>query len=175
MDGSDFYTLPIIVDAAKDNIHVGDSYDIALYLDQAYPDLPTLMPANTADFHKSFNAQVDAVFTSQVVLGAAGLPFDPATAAQSKAEFARRAGVPSFDVFILDKETRVKLMEEYKKTLTEFSKQYLKRSEGPYFQGARILLCRSVVVHRARSHAQPHREGCALNMRLSNVLLIIHV
>lgn len=37
-DGSDYYTLPMLVDPNNDHAVIGDSFDIANYLDERFPD-----------------------------------------------------------------------------------------------------------------------------------------
>ena len=74
-DDSDFYTLPMIHDAATDT-YVGDSFDIAVYLDKQYPASGApLFPAGSIGVHRAFNAHVDALFTRHVVLCSGGLPY----------------------------------------------------------------------------------------------------
>jgi glutathione S-transferase len=46
-------TVPIIEDLAHENMVVQDSWDIALYLEEAYPDTPSLFHGN-AGLHKFF-------------------------------------------------------------------------------------------------------------------------
>ena len=45
--------MPIIVDLAHDNKVIQDSWDIALYLEEAYPDTPSLFHENQG-VHKFF-------------------------------------------------------------------------------------------------------------------------
>ncbi|KAK0719367.1 hypothetical protein B0H67DRAFT_599168 [Lasiosphaeris hirsuta] len=117
-DGTDFFTLPIIQDPATSAL-LGDSFDIAIYLQQTYPDAgagdlfpphPTALdfaPPAQADAimvplsacrggpefaaYARFNARVDAVFSLHVQLTVQEFPLDPATAEATKAEFVRRA------------------------------------------------------------------------------------
>ncbi|KNG81350.1 hypothetical protein ANOM_010347 [Aspergillus nomiae NRRL 13137] len=110
-DGTDFFTLPILEDPATESL-VGDSFDIAVYLQKTYPDSGAgdLFPPQKIDYafthpailiplsecddtefpeYAKFNMNVDAAFTAHVQLGLQGFPFDPATAEASKEEFAR--------------------------------------------------------------------------------------
>ncbi|KAJ4411645.1 hypothetical protein N0V82_008982 [Gnomoniopsis sp. IMI 355080] len=138
IDGGDFHTLPVIVDHSKGQT-VGDSFDIALYLDQTYPSRegePVLFPPLSAALHRSFNSHVDKVFTDFVVLGIPGLPFDPKTAEISKAEFCRRAGRKSWDEFNLDADSRKMLLKGFEAALGDLAKLFVKKDEGPFLEGA---------------------------------------
>lgn len=160
-DGTDFYTLPVIQDAAT-NATVGDSFDIAVYLERTYPDSGDgdLFPAQTLDYtfvssyqipiplskredggfpeYARFNTNVDAAFTTHVQLMVEGIPLDPATIDQTKAEFVRRAGVSCWDDFILTIEAREKLMESFQNTLGNLAKLFLRNSDGPFILGQQI-------------------------------------
>lgn len=52
-DGSPFYTLPAIHDS-KTGKYVSDSWNIALYLDETYPDTPTVIPKDTVSLQLAF-------------------------------------------------------------------------------------------------------------------------
>jgi len=158
-DGTDFYTLPIIEDPAT-NSSVGDSFDIAVYLQKTYPDSGAgdLFPPQTLDFthelalliplterregefpeYAKFNMNVDAAFTAHVQLVAQRLPFEPDTAEASKAEFVRRAGVSSWDDFALVGEAREKTMESFRNTLGDLAKLFQRDTSGPFLLGTRV-------------------------------------
>ncbi|EFE39803.1 hypothetical protein TRV_05480 [Trichophyton verrucosum HKI 0517] len=167
-DGSDFYTLPIIQDPAT-NSAVGDSYDIAVYLQKTYPDSGAgdLFPDQKLDYtftpdseiavplsevpqsgfieYAKFNVNVDAAFSTHVQLSTQEFPFDPATAEISKAEFVRRAGVSSWDDFALVGEAREKVKEGLRKTLGELAKLFLKDTSGPFIMGTRATYADLIV------------------------------
>lgn len=89
-DGSDFYTLPVFFDAAAQQ-HVGDSFDIALYLDVRWPDGSRLVSAGTAGVLKAWNDRVDALFSRFVKLCAHGImPLNPDNAEASRRIFVGR-------------------------------------------------------------------------------------
>lgn len=136
-DGSDYYTLPILIDPTT-NSKIGDSFDIAIYLQKAYPTsgAGNLFPPQNLDFtfnhdlallaplseradggeqteYSRFNTHVDAAFSAHVALMVHNLPFPPESAESSKAEFVRRAGLKSWDDFELKGEERVKLKESF--------------------------------------------------------------
>ncbi|KID73819.1 uncharacterized protein G6M90_00g000530 [Metarhizium brunneum] len=159
-DGTDFYTLPVIQDAAS-GATVGDSFDIAVYLQRTYPDSGggDLLPAQTLDYtfnqsvafpvplserpdggfaeYLRFNTNVDAAFTTHTPLMVEGLPLDPATADETKAEFVRRAGVGSWNDFTLTGEAREKLTESFRGMLGDLSKLFLENTDGPFLLGQR--------------------------------------
>jgi glutathione S-transferase len=162
-DGTDFYTLPIIQDPTTGAL-VGDSFDIAIYLQKTYPDAGAgdLFPALDAlgDWvlakehsilvplteargdglwpdYAQFNVNVDAAFTLHVGLTVQGFPFDPATAEASKAEFVRRAGVARFEDFELKGEAREKVKESFKEMLGGLAVLYKRDPSGPFLLGQR--------------------------------------
>ncbi|EAW09398.1 uncharacterized protein ACLA_036010 [Aspergillus clavatus NRRL 1] len=161
-DGTDFFTLPIISDQATDAL-VGDSFDIAVYLQQTYPDagagdlfppqphpldfthnLSLLIPLSDprpshAAFpdYARFNAHVDAAFTAHVQLTVARFPFDPATAAASKAEFVRRAGASRWEDFALEGEARDSVKASFREALGGLAALFRRDPAGPFLLGAR--------------------------------------
>ena len=52
-DGSPYYALPVIQDPSTQRI-ISDSWAIVKYLDEAYPDTPTLLPKGTLAFPRFF-------------------------------------------------------------------------------------------------------------------------
>ncbi|OBT55754.1 hypothetical protein VE04_03844 [Pseudogymnoascus sp. 24MN13] len=160
-DGSDFNTLPIIHDPAT-NTYKGDSFDIAVYLQQTYPDsgagdlfpvqkldyvvdhdLTLLIPLSEirgTDFidYARFNQNIDAAFTAHVGLMAYGLPLDPATADITKAEFVNRAagaGVRSWEDFKMVGEMRETMKKSFEKTLGGLAKLFVRDTTGPFLLG----------------------------------------
>ncbi|KAJ6459555.1 glutathione S-transferase-like protein [Mycena sanguinolenta] len=137
-DGSDFYTLPVIVDHST-SATVGDSFDIALHLDRQYPSKagePVLFPSSTASLHRAFNTFVDKIFTDHVVLAGYTMPLNPETAEVSKAEFCRRAGMASWDQFRVDGEARTAMLRSFEAALDELARLYVRKDEGPFLEGA---------------------------------------
>ncbi|KAI0258191.1 hypothetical protein BC834DRAFT_912706 [Gloeopeniophorella convolvens] len=61
-DGTPFYTVPILVDPRTDKAPLSDSLQIALALERAHPDTPTLFPPGSEDAI----AALDAAFTRKV-------------------------------------------------------------------------------------------------------------
>ncbi|KAK2850628.1 hypothetical protein FQN49_005477 [Arthroderma sp. PD_2] len=167
-DGTDFFTLPIIEDPSTKTL-VGDSYDIAVYLQKTYPDSGAgdLFPPQTIDYvfkpdtaiaiplsdvpesgfpeYAKFNVNVDAAFSTHVQLSTQYLPFDPATVEISKAEFARRAGVASWDDFALTGEAREKMKESFRNTLGDLAKLFLKDTSGPFILGEKACYADLIV------------------------------
>ncbi len=132
-DGSSFYTLPIIKDPSTGDI-IGDSFEIALYLDRTYTNAPLLFPPSTIGLQAAFNVQVDAIFTRFVILCAHGLPFNSETAEQSKAAFLWRAGKTDWEDMTVRGDERVKTLEAFKEALGELAKFY-RCEDGPFLEG----------------------------------------
>jgi glutathione S-transferase len=129
----DFYTLPMIYDPSTD-AWIGDSFDIAVYLDRQYPDSGVrLFPPGSEGVHRVFNAHVDALFTRHVVLCFGGLPFNPETAEMTKAEFCRRFKVDNYDDFNVKGEARVQIIQAFEADMDEFSKLW-KFDESPFLE-----------------------------------------
>ncbi|KZL84863.1 glutathione s-transferase [Colletotrichum incanum] len=166
-DGTDFFTLPIIEDPATGSL-VGDSFDIAVYLQKTYPNSGAgdLFPPQPLDYvfahngilvplsdcresefpeYAKFNMNVDAAFTTHVQLTVQGFPFDPATADATKAEFIRRAGVKCWDDFALVGEQRQKTMESFRNMLGDLAKLFLKDTSGPFLLGTKASYADMIV------------------------------
>ncbi|KAH7136831.1 hypothetical protein B0J13DRAFT_560122 [Dactylonectria estremocensis] len=157
-DGTDFYTLPIVKDPATGSL-VGDSFDIAVYLQKTYPSsgASDLFPEQTLDYafthpfailvplskaseteftdYAKFNANVDAAFSAHVQLTVQGFPFDPATTEAVKAEWVRRAGVTRWEDFALEGEAREKMMDSFRDTLGGLAKLFSRDTSGPFLLG----------------------------------------
>lgn len=143
-DNTDFHTLPMIHDP-NTSTYVGDSFDIAVYLDAQYPDSsngkPRLMAPGTIGVHRVFNAHVDALFTRHVILAMEGLLFNPATAEASKAEFARRANVGSWEDLRVKGSARAKLLEAFQAELEAFGRLWPQGGGdggGPFLEGETV-------------------------------------
>jgi glutathione S-transferase len=121
-DGTPYHTLPVIKDSSKGEV-IGDTFEIALYLDRAYPDYPSLFRPHTTGLTAAFNAYVDGVFTKHVAL-CTQLPFDPRVEKAAKAMFAKRAGVESLDDLQLSNEQREQTLVSFEAALGELAKAY---------------------------------------------------
>ncbi|KAK3381018.1 hypothetical protein B0H63DRAFT_474763 [Podospora didyma] len=171
-DGTDFYTLPIIHDPATGAL-VGDSFDIAVYLQKTYPNASAgddLLPPQPAldDYryapdpvlliplsdcsaagefseYARFNSNVDMAFTMHVQLTLEGFPWDPATAEISKAEFVRRAGVSCYEDLALVGEAREKTKESFRNMLGGLSRVFLKDTSGPFVLGKKACYADLIV------------------------------
>ncbi|GMK58048.1 hypothetical protein CspeluHIS016_0500800 [Cutaneotrichosporon spelunceum] len=156
-DGTDFYTLPILDD---NGTLLGDSYDIALHLASLplpgpalFPalgplldfkladDVPLLVPLTDVSdrpypAYAAWNMAIDAAFTAHTAPCTLGFPFDPATRAQTQAEFVRRAApyVSSWDAFALTGEARESTLLSLEKTLGGIAQLYA-RNPGPFLGG----------------------------------------
>ncbi|KAJ5955148.1 hypothetical protein N7501_009427 [Penicillium viridicatum] len=155
-DGTDFHTLPILVDPTTSR-KLGDSFDIAVYLQKQYPAGNDLFPPQSLDYvfspdtailiplsecnegeypqYARFNMNIDAAFTTHVALMVQGLLFDSATAEETKAEFVRRAGVSCWEDFAITNEQREKLLGSFRDMLGELAKLF--GGNGPFLLGDR--------------------------------------
>lgn len=131
-DGEPFYTLPAIKDTSTNTV-VGDSFDIAVYLEKKYPNGPSLF-RHSIGLYAAFNTHIDSIFPAGVALCTQSMPFNPETAEQSKAEFCRRAGVKTWDELIVRGEERRKVLSAFQIVLGEAAK-YFRFSDGPFLGG----------------------------------------
>ncbi|KAJ4132010.1 hypothetical protein NW765_013822 [Fusarium oxysporum] len=95
--------------------------------------------------YAKFNLNIDAAFTAHVQLGVQGMPFDPASEEESKAEFVRRAGVKQWDDFALVGEARDKMMESLREMLGNLSKLFTRDTSGPFLLGKKASYADMVV------------------------------
>ncbi|EHA23353.1 hypothetical protein ASPNIDRAFT_47116 [Aspergillus niger ATCC 1015] len=152
-DGSDFYTLPILSDPTTNSL-IGDSFDIAVYLQKTYPASGggDLFPPQNLDYelkeelkrndieyadYARFNNNVDAAFSVHTMLMVQKMPFDPETAEESKAEFVRRAGLKSWDDFTLEGEKREQVLASFREMLKDLARMFERDPSGPFLLGER--------------------------------------
>ncbi|KAL2756277.1 hypothetical protein ACRALDRAFT_1056933 [Sodiomyces alcalophilus JCM 7366] len=157
-DGTDYYTLPVLKDPSTGSC-IGDSFDIAHYLQTTYPDAGAgdLFPPQQLDYvcpgsilipltersdnvhpeYVRFNDNVDMAFTLHVQLMMHGMRWDPACEAAIQAEFARRAGVGSWDDLSVSGEARDKLRASLRDTLRDLAAMYQRDTTGPFLLGSR--------------------------------------
>ncbi|KAJ4333048.1 hypothetical protein N0V95_009518 [Ascochyta clinopodiicola] len=161
-DQSDYYTLPMLQDLASGKV-IGDSFDIANYLEDVFPDSGgRLFPAgstctgldytspkkDTAFFapltsnkgskneaYARFNMHVDATFSAHVLLVAQYMPFNPNTAEAAKALFVKRAHLNSWDDLSVQGEAREQIKAAFKEALTSLARLFLVHEGGPYLEG----------------------------------------
>jgi glutathione S-transferase len=154
-DGSDYYTLPVITDP-NTNEAIGDSFDIAEYLQKTYPDSGLdLFPEQKLDYvftpdqaspvpisdirgrehdeYAKFNMSVDEVFTAHVILMAHSMLLEPA----GEQVFVKRAGVDSFDAFACVGEQRKKVLVAFEKNLAGLADVFKKDESGPFVLGTK--------------------------------------
>ncbi|KAJ5681171.1 hypothetical protein N7536_012310 [Penicillium majusculum] len=161
-DGSPYHTLPVLSDPATGRI-VGDSFEIATYLQEQYPSSGAgdLFPAQELDFvfvhdmggnyppiaeaqgaegpaaeYAKFNTNVDAVFTTNTRVMVQGFPFDPAVAEECKAMFSKRVGVP-WEALAVGADERGELLRAFEEALGGLAKLYTTDPSGPFLLGSR--------------------------------------
>jgi len=121
-DGTPFHTLPVVKHTANGKI-LGDSFEIALYLDNAYPEAPSLFHPSTTGLTAAFNAHIDGTFTKFATL-CSQMPFDSRIKDDVTAMFARRFGVKSWDEIQLNSEQRENMLISFEAALGELAKAY---------------------------------------------------
>ncbi|KAI4866447.1 hypothetical protein F4820DRAFT_247978 [Hypoxylon rubiginosum] len=131
-NGEPFYTLPAIKDPSTNTL-VGDSFDIAVYLDKKYPSSPSLF-RDSVGLYAAFNAHMDTTFTTGAALCAEAFPFNSETAGKSKAEFCRRAGVKTWDELVVRGEKRKPILDTLEAAMGDAAK-YFRFSDGPFIGG----------------------------------------
>lgn len=163
-DGSDYYTLPMLQDPATGRV-VGDSFDIASYLEDKFPHSGgCLFPADSTGtgldyesphkdttFHAPivtpnleskneayarFNVHVDTTFTAHMVLFGYYLPFNPHSAEAVKKLFAERAHLKSWEDTRVQGEVREQFMAAFKTGLTSLAQLFMVHDNGPYLEGS---------------------------------------
>ncbi|KAI6779930.1 uncharacterized protein J7T54_000230 [Emericellopsis cladophorae] len=170
-DGSDFHTLPLLFNPATGE-YLGDSFDIAVYLQKHYPDagagdlfppqppaalnftvppgaeiLIPLTEARPGAFqdYAQFNVHVDAAFTLHVQLAMDRFPFDPATEDASKAVFTGRAGVNAWEDLLLTGEARVQMLASFERMLGGLAVLYRRDESGPFLLGTKASYADCIV------------------------------
>lgn len=169
-DGTPFYTLPIITDPST-SITLGDSFDIAVYLNQIYSDsgagdlfppglqigyklkeeLAILIPLSEINCepryreYADFNIHVDATFSLFAQLTVQCFPFDPAVSEYVKTEFSRRAGKKTWDEFELVGEARQKQRDAFRKSLEDLARVFEREEGGPFVLGERACYADMIV------------------------------
>lgn len=142
-NGSDFHTLPILYDGATEQ-YVGDSFDMALYLDDKYPDGPRLIPHGTAGVIKAWNDRVDQLFSCSVRLFVHGTPLNPDNADACRQIFVSRGqsfGPPDkgrmmkWDDLTVRGEQRTEMLAELEAALGELVAYYSYEGRGPFLSG----------------------------------------
>jgi len=152
-DGSDYYTLPVLEDPNTGD-KLGDSFDIAVYLQKTYPDSGLdLFPEQKLDYvftpdqaspipitdvrggehdeYARFNMSVDEVFTAHVVLMVNGMLLEPS----GEQVFVKRAGVDSFDAFACVGEQREQVLVSFENNLEGLANVFKKDESGPFILG----------------------------------------
>ena len=161
-DGSDYYTLPMLEDSNTGKV-IGDSFDIANYLDEVYPNnggtlfpknssgigLDYESPAKDAVFHAPvttnegsehaeyarFNWHVDMTISSSMLLYGEFIPFNPETADECKALFAKRAHMDSWKDNWVTGKMRQELIAKSRENLTSLAELFTKNEDGPFLEG----------------------------------------
>lgn len=121
-DGTPYHTLPVIHDHSTGAL-VGDSFEIALYLDSAYPDAPSLFRKDTIGLTAAFNANIDTIFTKYTALCTA-MPMDPRCADEAMQMFAKRGEMMAEKGKGFEQIERETQMADFEARLGELRKAY---------------------------------------------------
>lgn len=166
-DGEDYYTLPILVDP-KTGSKIGDSFDIAIYLQETYPSSGAgdLFPAQVLDFtydrelppwapplsvrndeaqyaeYSKFNSHVDAAFSIHAGLMGSGMTLD---SEESKSAFLGKIGLKSWDELEIKGEAREQMMESLREVMGDIAKLYSKDTSGPFILGQKATYADLIV------------------------------
>lgn len=134
-DGTDYHTLPAIRNTKTGEV-IGDSFEIAVYLDKLYPDKQQLVLPSTLGLLKAFNVQVDTIFSNHAILMAEGMEklLNPETAELTKQEFGRRHGLMNWNDLKLEGEARVKILSSLEAALKDLA-LYFRQTRGPFLDG----------------------------------------
>jgi glutathione S-transferase len=121
-NGSPYHTLPLIHDKSTNNF-IGDTFEIALYLDKTYPDSPSLFRPGTIGLTAALNNRVDDLFTKFVALNDI-MPFPETSKAKINSIFASRFGLTNLEDMALSASAREALFVGFENALGEFAKAY---------------------------------------------------
>ena len=171
-DGSDYYTLPMLRDPASERV-LGDSFDIATYLEDTFPDSGgSLFPQDSSltgldyqspnrdtpfyapltlnqgakhEAYARFNTHVDATFTANMGLYGYNLPFNPLTAEAVKTIFAKRAHLSSWESLRVEGAAREPMRVAMKAALATLAELFAINNSGPYLEGARATYADLIV------------------------------
>lgn len=156
-DGTPYHTLPVIQDSSTGAL-VGDSFEIALYLDKTYPDARRLIQPGATGLTAAFNAQVDGLFTKYVIL-ADQMCFDPSVAAKCFEIFAKRAEIMKVKTLQLDAESREKLFVQFENALGEFVKCYYHVGGTTDYFWSETGTSKAQAQHSNRQQVGPYLDG----------------
>jgi glutathione S-transferase len=161
--GQEYPTLPVLVDNAT-GAKAGDSFDIAVYLQQQYPESGAgpLLPKDAhlkkvlegykfgqelapwmpplSDRHPDPQYDEYSHFNREVDLAftthvALMGYYLPLDTERTKQEFLRRAGLVSWDQFELKGEAREQMLQGFRKTLLELAEVFTMQAKGPFILG----------------------------------------
>lgn len=166
-------TLPNCLQDPGSGKVIGDSFDIATFLEDTFPepgrclfppdstrtgldyqspskDLPFIAPLTLPQELKhpdfaEFNWNVDATFSAHVVLVAQYLPFNPSTAEATRALFAKRAHLSGWDDLCIQGDARQQLMAGFKSGLSSLAELFTVHTSGPYLEGSQATYADLIV------------------------------
>ncbi|KAK5945566.1 hypothetical protein PMZ80_002771 [Knufia obscura] len=156
-DGTPYHTLPAMQDPSTEKV-IGDSFEIALYLDRTYTDSPRLVHPGTTGLTAAFNAQVDGLFTKYVAL-ADQMPHDARVAEKVNDMIAKRFGATAYEDFKLSGEAREKMFVQFENALGEFVKAYYHVGGTTDYFWSETGTAVAQAQNRGREESGPYLEG----------------
>jgi glutathione S-transferase len=132
-DGSPFYTLPAIYDPATGTA-IADSFAIAEYLENTYPETPSVFPKDTAALQKAFEPTIvqNICAAWPFIIPAVALKLNP----RSEEYLRLRALSFGESVTVPTGDTRTEEWGKFKKGL-DIAHSYFDK-KGPYMMGDTI-------------------------------------
>lgn len=135
-DGSPHYTVPIITDSSTGEV-VSDSFEIAKYLDMAYPHAPRLFPSGTGALQGAFQTLLGTLTAPEFLY--LMLPVSHSWLNPSSAEYFRRTREQTFGMKLEEfapagSDARKGYLDKMKAVFDK-ADGWLQASDGPFFLG----------------------------------------
>ncbi|KAI0154517.1 hypothetical protein GGR57DRAFT_104981 [Xylariaceae sp. FL1272] len=133
IDGSTRYTLPMLKDESTGAL-LGETWDIAVYLEKQYPEGPSLFPNGSIGLIRKFDEDVERDFGGFIMLCVDDFPFNPESAEVTKRSMVVRFGKKNWDEVPLKPDERAQALQRLQGELTKVAALY-GMTEGPFLMG----------------------------------------
>lgn len=150
-DGSPRYTVPMITDSSTGEV-VSDSFEIAKYLDMAYPDAPKLLPSGTGAFQAAFQTlwpTITGPSFPSLMLSASHDWLNPPSAEFFRNAREKASGKRLEDFAPAGSDARKAYLDKMKAGLDK-ADGWLQASNGPFFLGNEISYADITIVAALR-------------------------